>query len=590
MRPLKLALLFWGLPCLAMAARDLDADYPVDLRRWDDRAILVRNPGPGEEFFALTAYADWQSDAPRDPSQYQLRVTLPDGRALTSSLPRNQAPPSHHVTFLIPRASVLNILPASVRLTAQVIDARTGADASRPLVATIADFPTPLPSRADRRKFGWGRPINAGGASMALPQTSPSGLEFVRIRPTNGQKPFLIARTEVSNAQARKALGDTYTPNEGRTDNFQLDADDQPAMNLTPRRATDLVEALSASDHTGLQYRLPTRQEWGLAARAGRESGCWWGEEDSPAPRGAANFLGAEAGLLTGDTTATPASKFVPNPFGLEHAFGNVAEWATTEEPGKFARLGGHFRTDPKAANFRAELFETTVDDADTMGDANDPGRPFVGVRPVVELNGETGTAAVRQALADIPELADVQVAFDPERGSATLRGQVGSARSRRLADERLHSVWFVSAVEDELTNPTPNASRLATLGDVTGPAVRTSPLTRWTDLVHVGVQWADDLPVTGSEWYVNVFLPDGRVASHKLPEIKPRIDGRSTFVVPLGEARSAGLPDGGPAPIALSLGAPATSQSDPRVVSDVKSIRWLPANSVPTPTPAVRR
>lgn len=587
MRSLLLALVVLGLPTVGLAAIDPAEDYPAELRRWDDRAALVRNPGPGEEFYALTAYVDWRPDASRNASHYQIQLTLPDGRVVTSSLPRNQAPPAHHLTFLVPRDSVRNILPSSVRLTAQVVDARTGAAASRPLLASIVDFPTPLPSRTDLRTFGWGRPLSTSGVATPLPQVSPSGLEFVRISPEGGPT-LWVATREASNAQVRKALGNAYAPGEGRTDNFALEGPDQPALNLTPKQATDFVSALSADDVSGLHYRLPTRQEWLLAARAGRASGFWW---DGPeVPPGAANFLGAEPGLLAGDSTAGSAVGFVASAYGLVHAFGNVAEWATTETPGQFARLGGHFRTDPGAANLQAEVFETTVDDADSLGDPNDPGRPFVGVRPVVELDAEAGSAAIRQALASRPELAEVHVDYDPDRATATLRGQVGGTRTRREADEALRRLWFLAAVENELTVPAAEASRLATLGGVTGPAERTSPLTRWTDLVQVSAQWGDDLPVSGSEWFVNVFLPDGRVVSHRLPEVRPRADGRSTFVVPLVEARSAGLPDGGPAPIALSLGAPAASQSDPRIVSNVQTIRWLPTNPVPTPTPAVPR
>jgi formylglycine-generating enzyme required for sulfatase activity len=531
----------------------------------------------------LTAVTSWDRSALRDRERYQVRITLPDGRVETQTLGRDNGPGAPVLHVFVPRDSVRNLLPGAVRVLVQLVDAFTGASASNPLVATIDQFPTPRFVAVDKRPFGWGKPLTPDDSGVVeLPGPGPDGLEFVRVPAVNGQPAFYISRYEVSNRQVKAKLQGEYDPSAGRSDNFALEADDQPALNLSPALAQKYLEALSAD---GLNYRLPTREEWLRAARGGRTAGFWW--DDAEVPKDAANFLGPEPGLLEGDTTAPvrPSSgpAFRMNSFGLAHVFGNVAEWATTNQPGIFARMGGHFRTDTQGGNFMAEVFESTVTGADALGDANDPGRPYVGLRPVLELDAASGRGAMLDALANAPELADVEVDFDPDRSIAKINGKAPDARARRLADRRLRSLWFLSAVEDQVQTPAAETGRLATLGEVTGPAVRSATaLTRWTDFVKVATRWADELPVSGSTWFTNVFLPNGSVISQVLPEITPGPDGRATILVPVGELRAQGLPDGGPVTIGLSLGAPATSTADPHIVSNLDSIKWIPANPIP--------
>ena len=81
-------------------------------------------------------------------------------------------------------------------------------------------------------------------------------------------------------------------------------------------------------------------------------------------------------------------------------------------------------------------------------------------------------------------------------------------------------------------------------------------------------MQWSNPLPVAGSEWYVNVYTPDGGHLAHALVELRP---GARTVAVLVDRSR---VPTPGTSlSVALSLGAPAPYQGDPRVVSNVASI-----------------
>jgi hypothetical protein len=538
----------------------------VSLTHWEGPAVLFPHHAPGIEYYSLIARAHWERGASA-PGIYNLQVVLPDGQIEARAIP-DQEVSARRLTVLVRASAVRNLRPEQVVVRASVLDAISGATVSNILSATIADFPHPASegTTADNGPFGWGEPLPVPtGQARTLPRPSPDGFTFVRIPAGDDVPGFFLATTEATNAQVTRRLNG-YDPKAGRSDEFALEDPAQPAIGLTPKRAQEYLAATGKADPSGVSYRLPSQAEWLRAARAGSSSAFWWGDE--PTHPAGANLLGAEP-ALPNDTTAPARPSegvkgFEPNPWGLFHTFGNVAEWATTPSGG-FVRLGGHFRTEPASP-----LPEVAVEGEDATGPD-----PYVGIRPAFDLTAETGAELIRRALRGNALLADVSVTFDPDRATATLTGTLPEPSLRRAADRRLELIWFLAAVENQIVTPTPAPGQLATLGSPAGPVRRITPLGRWVYEIPVSVRWADPLPVSGSEWWVNIYPAGGAHFAHRLVEIASNDTRKVTVAIERARMTAAGLPVDAPVSIALSLGAEAPTPTDPHVVSNVVPLRW---------------
>ena len=549
----------WACLLVISLVETARAGTPATLHRWQERGSPVTNRGPGQPMIRLEAVTSWDKSAVRDASRYLVRIHVPGGADFTHPLAAREVPPSQSVSVLIPADAIRNLRPELVNVSVDIVDAATGNSVSNALEATIEDFANPGPgeNEEDRGPFGWGEPLDFGTSGAAeLPNAAPSGLRFARVKPIDGKPGFTISIAEVSASQAKNAWKD-YDPRAGRSDDFRLDAADQPAVALSPAKAKTLLEALGKLDTKSASYRLPTEAEWQLAAKAGKTSAFWWGEEASHFS--GANLLGPEPALAADTTASVLPSKseldFEANPWGLFHTFGNVAEWGTTPD-GAFVRMGGSFRTEPVSP-----LPADPVADADSTGaDA------FVGVRPILDLSRESGAVLIKQALGTEKFWDGVKVSYDPDRATAILSGNVGLSAHRKLADRRLHELWFLSAVENNIVGPEVANGFLARLESRIVARKRKTPLGKTIDELTIPVRWAAELPVEGSRWYVNVFSKDGRVFSH------PIVDGRPDPRTPLAvsvDRGVIGIKDDG-VRVGLSLGAPASSPQDPNIVSNL--------------------
>ncbi|MEW4568047.1 SUMF1/EgtB/PvdO family nonheme iron enzyme [Tautonia sp. JC769] len=557
--PALLALVIAGGP----GARPGEAQDSASLTRWLGPASLVSNPGPGETLYLIRASVAWSESAPRQRSRYEVEVRLPDGGVERRPLRPSEGPGASVVTVQVPARAVRNRLPQAVRIEATLVDAASGTPFGRSLSGTIDQFPTTgspdrIPPMGSFRRGRALDPIAAGAQS--LPDPGPDGWRFVRIASTPESPGLFLATSEATNRQVAAQLPD-HDPNAGRSDEFLLDAPDQPAVNLTPRRAEAYLDALGTGDPSGIPYRLPTLDEWQRAARAGRSTRFWWGDE-AERPEGA-NLLGPEPGEATDTTVAATDPGYETNPWGLSHTFGNVEEWVRTnpDDGAGFARVGGHFRSEPDEA-----AAPTRVDDPDDLGPD-----PFVGLRPAFDLDAETGAALIRTALAGDPGLADVVVSFDPDRAQATLSGLVPESDDRRRAVERLDRFWWLAAVEDAMVTPTIPEGQLVRIGAPAGPARRTSVLGRTILEIPVAVRWVGPQPVAGSDWWVNVYGPRGEHFAHQL-------DRDSVGRSPVRVSIPASLLDASrSARVALSLARPETSPEGRGIVSDVATLSVLP-------------
>lgn len=80
---------------------------------------------------------------------------------------------------------------------------------------------------------------------------------------------------------------------------------------------------------TGINYRLPTDEEWEFSARANTKTKYWWGNKPS---RSYANYGKEKIGTPHADGAdkwmkEAPVGSFPPNPFGLYDMNGNISEY-----------------------------------------------------------------------------------------------------------------------------------------------------------------------------------------------------------------------------------------------------------------------
>lgn len=111
---------------------------------------------------------------------------------------------------------------------------------------------------------------------------------------------------------------------------------------------------------TGASYRLPTEEEWEIAARAGSQDKYWWGNVFAP---GEANT--GWSGTPWSNISTAPVSAFKPNRLGLYDTVGNVWQW--TSSPRGIAK-GGAWNFSPDMAAADKQLFLSPFSAANYLG------------------------------------------------------------------------------------------------------------------------------------------------------------------------------------------------------------------------------
>jgi hypothetical protein len=134
-----------------------------------------------------------------------------------------------------------------------------------------------------------------------------------------------------------------------------------------------------------------------------------------------------------------------------------------------------------------------------------------------------------------------------------------------------------LGAVENRLESPATAPNQLATLGGTAGPIRRVASNGRTFVEVPITVRWLDPLPVAGSEWWINVYLPGGGHVAHKLAENEPGRSKKLTAVIDTEQSAAIGAGGDPTVSIALSLGGPSPTPGGPNVASNLSVVRMIP-------------
>lgn len=160
--------------------------------------------------------------------------------------------------------------------------------------------------------------IPAGSFTMGGPDSNSQPRHEVSL-----SRPFAMSKFEITFADYDRFVEDQSLalPGDNRWGREQ-----RPVINVSWEEAELYAQWLSMQ--TGKTYRLPTEAEWEYAARGGRQTRYWWGDEVSNAVAKAnckRHCDSSYTGLFRSETA--PVGSFQANDYGLHDIAGNVAEW-----------------------------------------------------------------------------------------------------------------------------------------------------------------------------------------------------------------------------------------------------------------------
>ncbi|MGF1910095.1 SUMF1/EgtB/PvdO family nonheme iron enzyme [Vibrio kasasachensis] len=131
-----------------------------------------------------------------------------------------------------------------------------------------------------------------------------------------------------------------------------------PVVCVSRNDANAYTKWLSAQ--TGFQYRLPSEDEWEIAARAGSQADYWWGN----------HFVTGDANTgwsssQWANTSTAPVDAFKANPLGIYDSVGNVWQW--TNDSHGIAK-GGAWNFSPAKAVAHERLYLSSASAANYVG------------------------------------------------------------------------------------------------------------------------------------------------------------------------------------------------------------------------------
>lgn len=126
--------------------------------------------------------------------------------------------------------------------------------------------------------------------------------------------------------------------------------DNSPVVCVSMQDAKAYVDWISKASNQA--YKLPTEARWEYAARAGKETDYWWGEEVSTD-----NANCGWCGSQWSNVSTAPVGSFERNDFGLFDTVGNVWEWTTNDQTQSSAVVrGGAWNFAPRLARVSTRM------------------------------------------------------------------------------------------------------------------------------------------------------------------------------------------------------------------------------------------
>lgn len=242
--------------------------------------------------------------------------------------------------------------------------------------------------------------VPPGAARLGAGADDPDAFSDEVGREVRFERPFYLQVGEVDNAMWR-AYDRTHSA--GRVGRVDLDAPDQPVVNVRHGDAERFAEWLSVEKDPHHRYRLPREAEWEYAAREAGACGGAGGCEDGKVnygDEGAATLFQAwrlRTYGVDGAPRPVPRDRLTANALGLRHMRGNVAEWMA-DRFGTPATTGPEVVLGPARGRLRVVRggsWGSTPADvrlSSRLGWPPDSPDAFIGFRLVAETTGRGDT------------------------------------------------------------------------------------------------------------------------------------------------------------------------------------------------------